>query len=92
MARRSIEIHGERWNVYPSGRVSQYDRDEFGLVFEKGTGPNRVRRVTRFAPLGPRSWDAALAGLSDRYLISLFDQSQVSQTSPEIDYGRFPEA
>ena len=92
MARRAIEIHGERWYVYPSGRVSQYDRDEFGLVFEKGTGPERVRRVTRFAPLGARSWDAALAGLSERDLVSLFAQSQVARTSPEVAYGQLPRA
>ena len=92
MARRAIEIDGERWHVYLSGRVSQYDRDEFGLVFEKGTGPQRVRRVTRFAPVGARSWDAALAGLSDRYLVSLFAQSQVARTSPEVAYGQFPGA
>ena len=88
MARRSIEVHGERWVVYPSGRVSAYDRDEFGLVFEKGTGPNRDRRVTRFAPMGPRSWDAALAGLSDRYLATLFEQSQPARTSPALAYGK----
>ena len=92
MARRAIEIHGERWYVYPSGRVSLYDRDEFGLVFEKGTGPHRVQRVTRFAPLGARSWDAALAGLTDRYLVSLFAQSQIAQTSPDVAYGQLPEA
>lgn len=88
MARRSIEIHGEMWNVYPSGRVSQYDRDEFGLVFEKGTGPGRVRRVTRFSPLGARSWDIALSDLSDRYLTRLFEESQPARTSPVVGYGR----
>lgn len=92
MARRVIEIHGESWYVYGSGRVSPYDRDEFGLVFEKGTGPERVRRVTRFAPLGARSWDAALAGLSDRYLASLFAQSQTPRTSPAVAYGQLPKA
>ncbi len=92
MTRRAIEIHGENWYVYPSGRVSLYDRDEFGLVFEKGTGPQRVRRVTRFSPLGARSWDAALAGLSDSYLVSLFAQSQIARTSPEVAYGQLPGA
>ena len=92
MARRTIEVHGEAWLVYPSGRINQYDRDEFGLVFEKGTGPARVRRVTKFAPRGARSWDAALAELSERYLVSLFEQSQLARTSPALAYGQFPKA
>lgn len=92
MARRAIEVHGETWLIYPSGRINQYDRDEFGLVFEKGTGPGRVRRVTKFAPRGARSWDAALAGLTDRYLVSLFEQTQPARTSPAVDYGQLPNA
>lgn len=88
MARRTIEIDGERWRVYPSGRVTQYGRDEFGLVFENGTGPDRVRRVTRFSPQGARRWDVALAGLSDASLVQLFRSSQVGRTSPEIRYGQ----
>jgi hypothetical protein len=88
VARRTIDVHGERWQVYPSGRVTTYDRDEFGLVFEKGTGPDRVRRVTRFSPLGARRWDAALAELSDANLLELFKQSQPAWTSPEVGYAR----
>lgn len=88
MARRTLEVDGERWEVYPSGRVTVYDRDEFGLVFEKGEGPQRVRRVTRYAPLGPRRWDVALAGLSARELETLFRQSQPAWTSPEARYGQ----
>ena len=88
MARRIFEIEGERWYVYPSGRVTQYTRDEFGLVFEKGTGGERVRKVTRFSPLGARRPDAALAELSDRQLVVLFHQSQPAWTSPETNYAR----
>jgi len=88
VARRTIEVDGERWEVYPSGRVTAYDRDEFGLVFEKGEGPERVRRVTRYAPLGARRWDAALAELSVRELETLLRQSQPAWTSPEARYGR----
>ena len=88
MARRSIEVHGERWGVYPSGRVTAYDRDEFGLVFEKGTGHDRIRRVTRFSPLGTRRWDVALAELSGARLLELFAQSQPAWTSPETRYAR----
>jgi len=87
MARRTIEVDGERWQVYPSGRVTQYERDEFGLVFEKGTGADRVRRVSRYSPLGARRWDASLEQLSDRQLHDLFAQSQAAATSPEMSYG-----
>ena len=83
-----MEIDGERWHVYLSGRDTFYQRDEFGLLFEKGTGPERVRRVTRFSPQGAQTWDAALAGLSDRELVEFFRQSQIALTSPETQYGR----
>ena len=88
MARRVIEIDGDRWVVYPSGRVTVYDRDEFGLVFEKGTGLDKVRRTSRYSPSGTSRQDAALAELSDKYLSQLFRASQVEQTSPEAGYGR----
>lgn len=88
MARRTIEVGGERWQVYPSGRVTVYDRDEFGLVFEKGEGTDRLRRVTRYAPLGARRWDVALAELSPQQLEALFRQSQPAWTSPEARYDR----
>lgn len=83
MARRTIEVDGERWEVYPSGRVTSYARDEFGLVFQRGTGADRVRRYARYAPLGARRWDAALADLSDRQLRELLAQSQPEWTSPD---------
>jgi hypothetical protein len=88
VARRTIDIGSEVWEIYPSGRVTAYDRDEFGLVFEKGTGPHRVRRVTRYSPTGARRWDAALAELSDATLRDLFRQSQPAWTSPETAYAR----
>ena len=87
MARRTIDVDGERWQVYPSGRVTPYERDEFGLVFEKGTGADRVRRISRYSPLGSRRWDAALVQLSDARLVELLAQSQPSATSPEAAYG-----
>ena len=88
MARRTIDVDGVGWYVYPSGRVTPYTRDEFGLVFERGTGPTRERRVTRFSPGGVKRWDAALAGLSDRRLRDLFATAQAAGTSPETGYGR----
>jgi hypothetical protein len=88
VARRSIEVSGERWDVYPSGRVTQYSRDEFALVFEKGTGPDRVRRVMRYSPLGARRPDRALADLSDQRLEEFLRTSQPAWTSPEVSYAR----
>ncbi len=88
MARRTIEVEGERWDIYPSGRTTFYDRDEFGLVFEKGTGDNRVRRVMRYSPQGAKRPDKALAELTDSRLVDFFRHSQPAWTSPEIRYGR----
>ncbi len=86
MARRTIHVEGETWNVYPSGRVTQYTRDEFGLVFEKGTGSERVRRVMRYSPLGAKRPDQALSELSVTRLVEFFHQSQPAWTSPETHY------
>jgi hypothetical protein len=87
MARRTIEVDGERWEVYPSGRVTVYGRDQFGLIFERGTGSQRQRRVTHFSPLGARSPARAFLELSDRELLELFRQSQPAWTAPEVDYA-----
>lgn len=87
MARRTIDMDGERWHVYPSGRVTSYERDEFGIVFERGTGSGRIRRITRYSPRGSRRWDMALTQLSESRLRELFRQSQPAATSPEVSYG-----
>jgi len=87
VARRSIVVKGETWEVYPSGRVTVYGRDEFGLVFEQGTGPDRKRRFTRYAPVGSRSPGAAFAELSDDELRALLQTSQPAWTAPEAAYG-----
>jgi len=87
MARRTIVVDGEPWEVYPSGRVTVYGKDEFGLVFEQGTGPARKRRFTRYAPIGSRSVDASLAALPERRLLELFHESQPPWTAPEAAYG-----
>ena len=87
MARRRITIDGERWEVFPTGRVTVYGKDQFGIVFQQGTGPQRKRRFTRFAPVGSRSLEAAVAELSDQRLVTLFAQSQPAWTAPEGAYG-----
>ena len=37
MPRRMLEVDGQRWEVSPSGRTTQYLRDEFGVVFSRPT-------------------------------------------------------
>ena len=85
--RRTLVVNGESWEVAPSGRVNVYGRDQFALVFTLGTGPQRKERITRYAPVGHRSPDRALTELSDRQLLTLFDQSQPGWTAPEASYG-----
>jgi hypothetical protein len=80
-------VEGQEWSVYPSGRSTVYGQDQYGLMFLLGTGPERKRRFTRYAPLGPRRTDAALRDLSDRELLALFHQSQPAWTAPEGAYG-----
>jgi len=86
MARRTITVDGMAWTVSPSGRSTAYGVDEFGLVFEAGTGSERRRRFTRYSPVGHRSRHASLAELSDRQLIELFRVSQPAWTAPESAY------
>lgn len=87
MPTRSISIDGRAWRVYPSGYVTQYDYDEFGLLFVSGTGDAREVRVTRFSPHGTRSREQALAELPDEEVRRLFAQSQPGETSPEAGYA-----
>lgn len=86
MPDRSIVINGDTWRVRPSGRVTQLDRDEFALVFVRGSGDSREMRVTRYSPQQTRSREAALAELSEEQLRELFTFSQPSSTSPEVGY------
>ena len=64
MPTRSIDIDGARWNVFPSGYTTQYDADEFGLLFVKGTAGDRVVRITRYSPQGAHSREQSLAALT----------------------------
>ena len=85
--RSAIVVDGEQWEVYPSGRVSVYGRDQLGLIFEQGTGTQRRRRVSHFSPIGSRAFDRAFAELSSRDLVELFRQSQPAWTAPEVSYA-----
>lgn len=87
MPERSITVNGQTWRVAPSGYVTQYDRDEFGLIFTRATPGGREVRVTRYSPLGARSREQSFAELSEGDLVRLFAQSQPSATSPEAHYA-----
>ena len=87
MPTRSINAAGKSWLVFPSGRITQYDRDEFALVFVHGTGPGREVRVTRYSPIATRSRERSLHEMSDADLQRLFGYSQPSDTSPEANYS-----
>jgi hypothetical protein len=88
MPRRIIDVDGETWTVAVSGRSTQYTKDEFGLVFTRGTGPAREQRVTRYSPLGAKSRELSLGQLSDQELAQLLAVSQPAWTAPELGYRR----
>jgi len=87
MPARTIDVGGRTWRVLPSGFVTQYDQDEFGLIFMTGVGQEREVRVTRYSPVGSKSREESLAEMSESDLIRLFEQSQPSFTSPEAGYA-----
>ncbi|HEY8104880.1 MAG TPA: hypothetical protein VIE46_02170 [Gemmatimonadales bacterium] len=86
MPRRIIEVEGDQWEVAVSGRVTQYVKDELGLVFARGIGAARERRVTRYSPLGAKSSERALSELTDAQLRDLLAHSQPAWTAPETGY------
>ncbi len=88
MPTRRITIAGAQWQVYPSGYLTQYDADEFGLIFVRGTADAREVRLTRYSPMAARSREQSLAELSEAELARLFALSQPSDTSPEAGYSR----
>lgn len=87
MPTRTITIDGRPWTVDLAGRVTQYDRDEFSLLFTTGTGADREVRVTRYSPQGARWRDQSFAELSDAELERLFRETQPAFTSPEAGYA-----
>jgi hypothetical protein len=86
MPRRVIEVEGRRWTVTLSGRRTQYNKDEFGVVFT-GDAPQE-QRVARYSPLAVKSAELSLSRLSDQDLATLLQRSQPSWTSPELEYRR----
>jgi hypothetical protein len=88
MPLRSVDVNGQKWSVYPSGYITVYTQDEYGLLFSRGKGKDREVRVTRYSPQSTRSREQAFAELSETQLKELFEQSQPSFTSPEAGYER----
>ena len=70
MARRTIDVAGNSWEVASTGRVTQYARDEFGITFRRvgGTTPELFaagRKSRAFyreavARFGPGDWSTIL--------------------------------
>ncbi|MEX2181826.1 MAG: hypothetical protein WD771_07270 [Gemmatimonadaceae bacterium] len=87
MPTRRLDLDGRLWQVYPSGYLTQYDADEFGLIFVHGVADRREVRVCRYTPWGTRSREQALAELTDADLRRLFETSQPSVSSPEAGYA-----
>lgn len=88
MPARSLQVDGQKWDIHPSGYITQYTQDEYGLIFSRDAGSGREVRVTRYSPQGTRSREQSFAELSDSQLKELFEQSQPSFTSPEAGYER----
>ncbi len=83
---RTIAHEGIRWAVAPSGFVTQYVGDEFGLVYTRLDGEEADVRFSRYSPGGTRSREASFAALSDATLLRLFLMSQPSVRAPEGGY------
>ena len=86
MPARLVHIEGRAWQVFPSGFLTQYVADEFGLIFLSGQGDQRDVRVTRYSPGATRSREQSLAELDDAALLNLFRMSQPGVRSPEAGY------
>jgi hypothetical protein len=86
MPTRTLTHGGRTWRVLPSGRITQYDRDEFSLLFIAGSGDDQEVRATRYSPHATRSREQALIEMSDADLARLLEQSQPSEMSPEAGY------
>ena len=82
---RKFTAHGADWIAMPSGRNTQYVRDEFGILFTRVTG-ERTERVARYSPRDSRSREVSLAALSDAELRELLGTSQPAYTAPETGY------
>jgi hypothetical protein len=86
MPARRLVVDGREWQVYPSGFLTPYVGDEFGLIFVAGRGEAREVRVTRYSPVAVRAREQSLAGMDEAELLALFHASQPGDRSPEAGY------
>ncbi len=71
---RTISVDGGAWNVQPSGMITVNTKDEFSLIFSRGEGNSRERRVVRYSPQGARTRELSFAQLSDADLAQAFQR------------------
>ncbi len=83
---RIIEVDGARWTVSPSGRRTQYAKDEFTVQFAREDGAEI--RAARYSPQGSKAREDSLFELTAAQLTDLFRRSQPSWTTPELGYRR----
>ena len=83
---RTITHAGATWSVTPSGFLTQYVGDEFGLVFTRVEDDRTDVRFSRYSPGGFRSREASFEHLSDATLLRLLVTSQPSTRAPEGGY------
>lgn len=88
MPARTIQVDGVEWTVAPSGFRTQYNRDEYSLVFTRGRGADREQRIMRYSPMATKNHELALDGLSEAQLADLLRRAQPSWTTPELEYRR----
>lgn len=86
IATRTISLDGAVWAVAPSGFITQYVGDEFGLVFTRIDDARPEVRFTRYSPGGTRAREASFETLSDATLRRLLGTSQPSARAPEGGY------
>ena len=87
MPRRLIEVDGATWSVTMSGRHTQYNKDEFGVLF-RPIGDQRPTRVARDSPQGSKLRDESFTELTDQQLVDLLRRSQPAWTTAETGYRR----
>ena len=86
IATRTISHDGARWAVAPSGFITQYVGDEFGVVFTRIGDAQSDVRFSRYSPGSVRSREASFDALSDATLLRLLITSQPSVRAPEGGY------
>jgi len=88
MPGRTFDVNGERWEVSPTGRITQYGKDEFALRFIRESPGPTEERVVRYSPQRSKGRESALEQLSDAELGALLKVSQPSWTTPDSGYRR----